>query len=434
MQVIENSKIKEKMYIEKLANGLTVIMIPKARLKKKYITWGVNFGSIDNQFILGDDQNVTKIPDGVAHYLEHKMFEQRSGINALDTLTNWGVDANAYTTNTYTTYLYECTDNFYEALDEFMDYVQNPYYTAENVEKERGIIEQEIAMYDDEPGQAIYMNLLRLMYHNNPINIDIAGTKESIAEIDENVLYTIYNNFYVPENMVIVACGDFNPEELLENIKKRITLKPSINKITRVYEEEPDTIVNKEISKDMEISIPIFMIGYKDKIPNGNMVRKDLALEILGEIVMGKSSKLYKRLYDEKLITSSLGFDYEYGRTFSHFLIQGVSNEPEKVIEEIKNEIEFFKARGIADEDFERIKKKIYGEYVKDYNDPDTIASGVLADYFNNINSFSYFEEFDCIRKEDILDVLRNVFNEEKKVVSIIKGIDKEKIENNDDY
>lgn len=206
MQVIENSKIKEKMYIEKIPNGLTIIMIPKEKIKKKYITWGVGFGSIDNQFIIGNSQDITKIPDGVAHYLEHKMFEQRSGINALDTLTNFGVDANAYTTNTYTTYLYECTENFYEALDEFMDYIQNPYYTAENVEKERGIIEQEIAMYDDEPGQAIYMNLLKAMYHRNPINIDIAGTKESIAEIDEKVLYTIYNNFYVPENMVIVAC------------------------------------------------------------------------------------------------------------------------------------------------------------------------------------------------------------------------------------
>jgi len=348
------------------------------------------------------------------------------GINALDTLTNFGVDANAYTTNTYTTYLYECTDNFYEALDEYMDYIQNPYYTSENVEKERGIIEQEIAMYDDEPGQAIYMNLLKLMYHNNPINIDIAGTKESIAKIDEKVLYTIYNNFYVPENMVIVACGDLEPNELLENIKKRITLKASNTKITRVYEEEPDTIVKKEISKNMEISIPTFMIGYKDKIPSGNMIRKDLALEILAEIILGKSSKLFKRLYDEKLITASLGFDYEFGRSFAHFLIQGASNEPEKVIQEIKNEIEFFKARGISDEDFERTKKKIYGEYVKEYNDPDTIAAGVLADYFNDINSFSIFEEFECIKKDDVIDVLNTVFDEDKKVVSIIRGIDKE--------
>ena len=224
MQIIENNKIKEKMYIDKLENGLTVIVVPKKNIQKKYIVWGVNFGSVDNRFKVNKEE--IKIPDGIAHYLEHKMFEQRSGINSLDTLTNLGVDANAYTTNNYTAYLYECTDNFYEALDEFMDYVQNPYYTTENVEKERGIIEQEIMMYDDEPDWAMYMNAMKLMYHKNPIKIDIAGTKESIAEIDAETLYKIYNNFYVPENMAIVVCGDFNPTEIIEEIKKRMILKP----------------------------------------------------------------------------------------------------------------------------------------------------------------------------------------------------------------
>ena len=209
MQIIENNKIKEKMYKEKLENGLTVMIIPKKGERKKYIIWGVNFGSVDNKFILGDSEEVTKIPDGIAHYLEHKMFEQRSGVDSLITLSNLGVNANAFTTNNFTAYLYECTNHFYEALDEFMDYVQNPYYTAENVEKERGIIEQEISMYDDEPEWQLYMNAMKLMYHKNPIRIDIAGTKETIAEINENTLYTIYNNFYVPENMAIVVVRRF---------------------------------------------------------------------------------------------------------------------------------------------------------------------------------------------------------------------------------
>ncbi|MCI8548753.1 MAG: insulinase family protein, partial [Bacilli bacterium] len=256
MQIIENSKIKEKMYIEKLENGLTVMIIPKKGAQKKYIIWGVNFGSVDNKFIIGESNEVTNIPDGIAHYLEHKMFEQRSGVNALDTLSSLGVDANAYTTNNYTAYLFECTDNFYPALDEFMDYVQNPYYTASNVEKERGIIEQEIAMYDDEPEWALYMNTLKLMYHNNPIRIDIAGTKESISKIDEKTLYTIYNNFYVPENMAIAICGDFEPDKILDEIKKRMVCKNSNQKITRVYSEEPEEIKEKEKIVKMPISMP----------------------------------------------------------------------------------------------------------------------------------------------------------------------------------
>ena len=209
MQIIENKKIKEKMYTEKLDNGLNVMIIPKKGEQKKYAIWGVNFGSVDNKFIIGDDEKVTEIPDGIAHYLEHKMFEQRSGINSLDTLSSLGVDANAFTTNNFTAYLYECTDNFYEALDELMDYVQNPYYTAENVEKERGIIEQEISMYDDEPEWQLYMNAMKCMYHKNPVRIDIAGTKDTIAKINEKTLYTIYNNFYVPENMVIAIVRRF---------------------------------------------------------------------------------------------------------------------------------------------------------------------------------------------------------------------------------
>lgn len=354
------------------------------------------------------------------------------GVNALDTLTRLGVDANAYTTSTYTTYLFECIDNFYEALDEYMDYVQNPYFTEENINKERGIIEQEISMYDDDPSQVIYMNLMRILYHNNPIKIDVAGTKESILRITEKTLYTVYNNFYVPENMVIIACGDFSPEELLENIKKRITLKASSNKITRIYDEEPDSIVQKKMSRKMEVSIPAFMIGYKDKIPEKDIMKKDIALHILSEIILGKSSKLYKRLYDEKLISTGLGFSYEYGRNYAHCIIQGMTENPEKVIEEIKNEIEFFKARGISDEDFERTKKKIYGEAVIDFDEPSVIVSQALDRYFNGIDLFSFFEEYEGIRKEDLTNVLKEVFNEDKKAVSIIE-VDKEAEEEEED-
>ena len=421
MQIIENNKIKEKMYIDKLENGLTVIVVPKKNIQKKYIVWGVNFGSVDNRFKVNGEE--IKIPDGIAHYLEHKMFEQRSGINSLDTLTNLGVDANAYTTNNYTAYLYECTDNFYEALDEFMDYVQNPYYTTENVDKERGIIEQEIMMYDDEPDWAMYMNAMKLMYHKNPIRIDIAGTKESIAEINAETLYKIYNNFYVPENMVITICGDFEPVDIINEIRKRMILKPLNTSIERVYEEEPDCILEKKKEIKMEISMPIFMVAYKDKMSEKDCVKKDLALEILSNLLIGKSSKLYKRLYEEGLILGDLGFDYEYARNYAHFFIQGQSINPEKVIEEIKNEIDFFLNRGILEEDFERIKKTVYGEYVKDYNDVSTIGNAVISNYFKGINVFEFFEEFETLSKEYVEEVLKNVFREDKKVISIVKGL-----------
>ena len=214
MQIIENSQIKEKVYIEKLENGLTIMIIPKSGIQKKYAIWGTNYGSVDNKFIVPGETDVTSVPDGVAHFLEHKMFEQENGTNSLDTLTKLGVNANAYTTTNHTAYLFECTENFYEALDELMDYLQHPYFTDENVEKEKGIIAQEINMYNDYPEWEVYMNAMKAMYHNNPVKIDIAGTVESISKIDKDVLYTCYNTFYHPSNMVMCFAGEFEPENL----------------------------------------------------------------------------------------------------------------------------------------------------------------------------------------------------------------------------
>ena len=216
MKVIESLKIKEKIYMEKLENGLTVMIVPKNTTNKKYVIWGTHFGSIDNHFIMPNTKEEVSVPDGVAHFLEHKMFEQENGRNSLDVLMALGVDANAYTTNNHTAYLFETTENFYEALDELMDYVQHPYFTDENVEKEKGIIGQEIGMYDDDPGWRLYMNALDCLYHDNVIKIDIAGTVESISKIDKDVLYKCYNTFYNPSNMVMVVCGDFEPEKMLE--------------------------------------------------------------------------------------------------------------------------------------------------------------------------------------------------------------------------
>lgn len=255
------------------------MIIPKHNTNKKYIIWGTHFGSIDNHFISPIENKETKIPDGVAHFLEHKLFEQENGTNSLDILSGLGVEANAYTTNDHTAYLYEATENFYEALDEFMNYVQNPYFTDENVEKEKGIIGQEIMMYDDEPSWRVYINAMNCMYQNNPIKIDIAGSVESISKINKEILYECYNTFYNLANMTLVVCGDFEPEKILEEIKNRITKTESIGEIKRIYEQEPNDIVNKKIEVNMEVSNPIFIIGIKDEIQKKIQLKDILQLK-----------------------------------------------------------------------------------------------------------------------------------------------------------
>lgn len=428
MQIIENSKVKEKVYIEKLDNGLTVMIIPKLGVQKKYMIWGTNYGSNDNEFIVPGEQEKTTVPNGVAHFLEHKMFEQENGTNSLDVLTALGVEANAYTTNDHTAYLFECTDNFYEAMDELMDYVQHPYFTDENVEKEKGIIGQEIMMYDDYPEWKVYLNTMEAMYHKNPIKIDIVGTIETISKIDKEILYKCYETFYNPSNMAMVICGDFEPEKLIEEVKKRLINKKSNGKIERIFQEEPEEIVKEKIEQKLEVSQPLYTIGIKDKIANvensnkTDIVKKHIAIEILLNIIMGKSSKLYKELYNEGLIYSGASLDYEFSKTYAHILIAGQSTEPEKLYEKFKSRIKELIEKGIDQSDFERNKKMIYGGYVKEYNDVTDIARMFLADYFKGINSFDYIEEINSINVEYLNQVLKDVFKENKMVLSIIKS------------
>ncbi len=428
MQIIENSKVKEKLYTEKLENGLTVMVIPKPGIQKKYIIWGTKYGSNESVFVVPGEESVTEVPNGVAHFLEHKLFEQENGTNSLDVLTSLGVEANAYTTNDHTAFLFECTDNFYEAMDELMDYVQHPYFTDENVEKEKGIIGQEIMMYDDYPEWRVYLNAINAMYHNNPVKIDIVGTIESISKIDKDVLYKCYNTFYNPSNMALVICGDFNPEGIIEEIKKRLVSSKASSEIKRVYPDEPEEIVQEKIEQKFEVSTPLYTIGIKDRIDNSKsftkteLVKKHIAIEILLNLIIGRSSSLYKKLYNEGLIFGQPSLEYEFTNIYAHVLITGQSNEPEKVYKEFKEEVKEFKENGINKSDFERIKKMIYGGYVKEYNDVSDISRMFLADYFKGINSFEYLEEINEINVAYLKQILNDVFNDKKMVLSIVEN------------
>lgn len=422
MQVLENLKIKEKVYTEKLKNGLTVMIIPKKGVQKKYIIWGTHYGSNDNKFIVPGEQEVTEVPKGVAHFLEHKMFEQENGKNSLDVLTSLGVNANAYTTNNHTAYLYECTDNFYEALDELMDYVQHPYFTDENVEKEKGIIGQEIMMYDDYPDWKVYLNALDAMYHQNSVKIDITGTIETISKIDKEILYKCYNTFYNPGNMCLVVCGDFEPEEILKEIEKRLIDKTSEGEIKRIYEQEEESIVKEKVEAKMEVSIPLYAIGIKcNTVEKKEKVRNHIAIEILLNMIIGESSELYQELYNAGNILSMPSIDYEFTDDYAHILLTGTSNDPDNLYQKFKEKVEQMKQNGLNEDDFNRIRKMIYGAYVKEYNDVADIARMFLSDFMKGINSFDYIEEIETVDITFAKRVLDDSFKPEKMVISVVK-------------
>lgn len=426
MKKIESRVLGEIAYKEILDNGMEVIIIPKKDFSKKYIIWATNFGSIDNEFIVPKTEEKVKIPDGVAHFLEHKMFEMPNGKDALYSLMELGVDANAYTTSDHTAYLFECTKHFDEALNILMDYVQTPYYTDETVLKEQGIIGQEIKMYDDDPFWKCYLNSLKCLYVKNPIRIDTAGTVDSISKITPKILYDCYNTFYNPSNMVFVACGDFDKDELLEKIKSKLLSKEDEGKIRRIYPEEPDEIYKKEEIANMDISIPFFTIGIKDKVEEDKkeIIKRHLAIEILLNYITGESSRLYSELYKKSLILGPLSSEYEFSKTYAYILIMGRSKKPKEVERLFLEEIKKIKEEGIDEKDFSRIKNKLYGEYISSYNSVSHIARNFISDWMKGIeNTYDYLEYFDKIDKKYLEKILNEVFKEEKEIISIVNKI-----------
>ena len=417
MKVLENKQIKEKVFIEELDNGMKVIIIPKKNTNKKYIIWGTKFGSNDNHFIEPTTNKEIQVPDGVAHYLEHKMFEQENGEDSLYVLMALGLDANAYTTNDHTAYLFACTDHFYEGLDELMDYVQNPYFTDENVEKERGIIGQEIQRYDDEPMWKLYINTVQCLYDKNPITIDTAGTIETISHITKETLYSCYNTFYHPSNMIMCISGDFEPEKIIEEVKARLKPRKKIGTIKRIYPDyEPD--INKRYSEQkMNVNMPQFMIGYRDFMKNESMIKKNIAIKIICNSLLGKCSETYQDLYNNGLLMRELNFDFEFGELYSHVLISGESHKPKEVYEIIIKELQNEK---ITEEDFERSRKRLYGELVTEYDDVEQIGRMFLSDSIKGINNLDYVDEIQNISLEYVNKVKKEIFNKDKSVLSII--------------
>ncbi len=420
IKIIENELIKEKVYIEKLESGFTIICIPKDNTKKKYAVCSVGYGSNYNKFIVQGENTITEIPDGVAHYLEHKMFEQESGINSLDTLSSLGVDANAYTTNDHTAYLFECTNNFNEALTELLSYVQTPYFTDENVEKERGIISQEINMYNDDPDWKAYINCMNALYKKNPIKIDIAGTIESIKKIDKETLYKCYNNFYIPSNMCLILVGDFEPATIIEKAKKQIKDNQK-TKATILYEKEDMKINKEKIVEEMDVSIPILTLGIKVNPKEEETIKRCLGIEIILEVLFGNSSDCFKKLYEQGLIYDSIQTSFEWSKEeFAHIIIQLKTEEISKVKKHIIDTIKDFQNQGIEENKLERAKRKIYGLYVREFNDVSSEGTLFETNFIKGINPFEYLEKYRIISKEYIEGILKSVFRIDKMVESCI--------------
>ena len=423
--------LNETMHIEKLENGLDVIIIPMKNVTRKYATFATHFGSINYRFIPEGEKEMLTVPDGVAHFLEHKLFEQEDGENALDKLTKMGANPNAYTSFNHTAYLFDTTDNFEEVFKALLYFVQNPYLTKENVEKEKGIIGQEIQMYDDDPDWQLFFGFVNCLYGGHAITKDIAGTVETISHITPEILYQCYDNFYKTANMVVCVCGNVDVEETLRLIKENVHAKGNIDKITRDYGEEKETIYQERIEKKMDVSMPLFMFGFKDNFnkdcldsgyekDNLEVVKYDVALQIALELIAGKSTHLFEELYSEGLVTREFGLSFSYEEDYAYTSFDNESAHYEEVIKRIMQKIAELKQNGIDENEFERTKKMLYGNFVRRFNDVSQVATMVISDYFKGINTFDYVNVYHEIDKEYVENALRKHFDESKKTISII--------------
>ncbi|MGN0499556.1 MAG: EF-P 5-aminopentanol modification-associated protein YfmH [Ruminococcus sp.] len=417
---VKSERVAEKYYEINHPSGLTIYVYPKEGYNSAYAIFGTRYGSINTKFSV-DDGDIITVPDGIAHYLEHKLFESEDG-DAFVRYAQTGANANAYTSFEKTCYLFSCTEKFDESLEILLDFVQSPYFTAQTVAKEQGIIGQEIKMYDDSPDWRVMFNMLENMYHNHPVKIDIAGTVESIAEITAEKLYEVYNVFYNLNNMVLCVSGNVTVDDVLKTADG--LLKPSEkHTIHNVFENEPYEIVKPYVEQEFSVSMPMFNLGFKEKPDCVKGDAQAAHTDILLFLLASETSELYRRLLDANLINSTFSYELFDGPGYCSVIFGGESREPQKVAEIIKDYIVKLRQNGIDKEEFEIAKKSIYGDTVSSLNSVETI-SNILADYhFKGNNIFDYIDEIANATVEDVTERLNSMLDVNNCTLSVVKPV-----------
>ena len=414
-QVFE-SEIGESYIKAVHPSGLKIYILEKPQYNSAYAVFGTKYGSIDTCFSVNGEK--TQVPEGIAHFLEHKLFESEDG-DAFTKYAATGAYANAYTSFDRTCYLFSCSDRFYDNLGILLDFVQSPYFTAETVQKEQGIIGQEIRMYDDNPEWRVMFNMLLAMYKKHPVRIDIAGTVESIAEIDDKLLYKCYNTFYNPSNMFICIAGNVNSEKVLSQINGAVKTNDPIE-IERIGCDEPDEVSESYVEQKLEVAQPIFCFGYKEAMDKPERtVKEKVCTSLLLEIIAGDASPLYKKLINEVLINDEFSFEYFTGNGYSSVIFEGESMDPKKVAEEIKSEVERLKSDGIDKKLFSAVRCGMYGEAVRSFNSVENIATQLVGCAMSDSGLFDELKYLKSVTPDDIYKRL-SLLENEKTVLSVV--------------
>lgn len=400
------AEIDETLYETELTNGLQLFIIPKAGFQKTYVTLTTKYGSLHTNFVPVNGSEFIHTPEGVAHFLEHKMFEKESG-DMFNVFSEQGASVNAFTSYDRTSYLFTAVDHVEENIRLLLQMVQQPYFSAESVQKEIGIIAEEIKMYQEQPNYRLYYQTLQGMYHQHPVRQDIAGTVTSISEITADTLYECYHSFYRPENMVMFVVGNVAPDSIAEFIAEhqfaegREQYQPMIAAI-----DEPAAVRDKEVSTPTDVTRPKMMLGIKSECHKLKkpLIQTEFEMMFVLELLLGEQTDFYHELLKDGLIDDSFGYSFVLEPTFSHMLIAGTTNQPD----ELKARIAGRLTHATFDEAaFRRLVKQTTGEYIASFNSLEYIANQFTRYYFNGAILFDIIHVLERINLETAVSTFR---------------------------
>lgn len=403
----------------RLPGGLAVRLLPMPSYGAAHVIYAAGFGSIHRAF--RQEGTEMLLPAGVAHFLEHKMFENADGVDAFTLYGQTGASANAYTGFDRTSYIFTATGKMDENLDILLSFVSHPHFTEATVAKEQGIIGQEIKMYDDHAELRCIFALLECLYHNHPIRDDIVGTVDSIGIITPDILYACTKAFYNPSNMALCAAGNLTMDQLLAAVQCAGVADLPAPPTTRIFPAEPDTVAEAERAFTMPVSMPIFGVGFKELPPEGDTTRLEVVCDLLTELLCGETSALYRRLYDEGLIQPGFGGEYGCFEGCLHFMFTGESAEPERVREELFKEIERQRREGIDPAHFETCKRMMYGEALADLESVERVASQLSGSYFRGRTPLEELSALASVTVDDVNDALHSMLRADKTAFVVVR-------------
>lgn len=422
--LVKNERTGESYYKVKHPSGLTIYVMELKGFSGTGALFATKYGSINVSFKTDSDPDFITVPDGIAHFLEHKLFENEE-CQAFDLFSKTGASADAYTTFDRTVYYFDCTANFRESLEILLDFVQKPFFTEKTVAKEQGIIGQEIKMCEDNPYRRVYFNLLGAVYKNHPVKTEIAGTVESIAKIDDALLYRCYNTFYNLNNMVLAVAGNCTLDEVLE-VADRLLIPCEDKGLKTVFPEEPGEVYKNRVCEKMSVGSKLFAIGYKCEPCTGReMIKREYASAFLMSMIFGPTSRFYKENSESGLIDQG-SFETETDDGEGYFMnsASGESKDPDEVLRLMNLEIGRVMREGLSREEFDELKKSRYGSQIRLFNNVSASASQLMTSHFAGCGAFDPVEILASLDYEEVCGLLPELLDIKRSALSVIEPID----------